>query len=192
VLALLQVGGHPVKIDAALAAQIRALDGDYRFETYMSLHCQSCPDTVQALNAMSVLNPRIRHVAIDGSLFQAEVEARQILSVPTVYLNGAEFDAGRMSIEQILARLDTGAAARAAKRSEPRPTTCWWSAAVRPARRRRSTPRARASAPASSPSASAARCWTRWRSRTSPRSNTPKARSLPRRWKRTCAATAWT
>jgi alkyl hydroperoxide reductase subunit F len=81
----------------------------------MSLHCQSCPDTVQALNLMSVLNPRIRHVAIDGALFQAEVEARQILSVPTVYMNGAEFDAGRMSIEQILAKLDTGAAARAAR-----------------------------------------------------------------------------
>ena len=114
VLALLQVGGHPVKIDEALAAQVRALPGDYRFETYMSLHCQSCPDTIQALNAMSVLNPRIQHVAIDGSLFQAEVEARQVMSVPTIYLDGAEFDAGRMSIEQILARLDTGAAARAA------------------------------------------------------------------------------
>ena len=114
VLALLQVGGHPVKIDEALAAQVRALPGDYRFETYMSLHCQSCPDTIQALNAMSVLNPRIQHVAIDGSLFQAEVEARQVLSVPTIFLDGVEFDAGRMSIEQILARLDTGAAARAA------------------------------------------------------------------------------
>jgi alkyl hydroperoxide reductase subunit F len=115
VLALLQVGGHPVKIDDALAAQVRALDGDYAFETYMSLHCQSCPDTVQALNAMSVLNPRIRHVAIDGALFQAEVEAKEILSVPTIYMNGAEFDAGRLSIEQILAKLDTGAAARAAE-----------------------------------------------------------------------------
>ena len=114
VLALLQVGGHPVKIDEALAAQVRALPGDYSFETYMSLHCQSCPDTIQALNAMSVLNPRIQHVAIDGSLFQAEVEARQVMSVPTIYLDGAEFDAGRMSIEQILARLDTGTAARAA------------------------------------------------------------------------------
>ena len=115
VLALLQVGGHPVKIDEALADQVRALDGDYAFETYMSLHCQSCPDTVQALNAMSVLNPRIRHIAIDGALFQAEVEARQILSVPTIYMNGAEFDAGRMSIEQVLAKLDTGAAARKAE-----------------------------------------------------------------------------
>ena len=115
VLALLQVGGHPVKIDEALAQQVRELPGDYAFETYMSLHCQSCPDTVQALNAMSVLNPRIRHVAIDGALFQAEVEAKQILSVPTIYMNGEEFDAGRMSIEQVLARLDTGAAARAAE-----------------------------------------------------------------------------
>ncbi|WP_028840356.1 alkyl hydroperoxide reductase subunit F [Thermomonas fusca] len=115
VLALLQVGGHPVKIDDALAEQVRNLPGDYAFETYMSLHCQSCPDTVQALNAMSVLNPRIRHVAIDGALFQAEVEAKQILSVPTIYMNGEEFDAGRMSIEQVLAKLDTGAAARAAE-----------------------------------------------------------------------------
>ena len=115
VLALLQVGGHPVKIEDALAEQVRNLPGEYVFETYMSLHCQSCPDTVQALNAMSVLNPRIRHVAIDGALFQAEVEAKEILSVPTIYLNGAEFDAGRMSIEQVVARLDTGAAARAAE-----------------------------------------------------------------------------
>ncbi|MFT3896846.1 MAG: alkyl hydroperoxide reductase subunit F [Thermomonas sp.] len=115
VLALLQVGGHPVRIDDALAEQVRNLPGDYVFETYMSLHCQSCPDTVQALNAMSVLNPRIRHVAIDGGLFQAEVEAKEILSVPTIYLNGVEFDAGRLTIEQIIAKLDTGAAARAAE-----------------------------------------------------------------------------
>ena len=64
---------------------------------------------------MSVLNPRISHIAIDGALFEAEVSAKQILSVPTVYLNGAEFDAGRLSIEQILSKLDTGAAARAAE-----------------------------------------------------------------------------
>lgn len=115
VLALLQVGGHPPKIDDALAAQVKALDGDYVFETFMSLHCQSCPDTVQALNTMSVLNPRIRHEAIDGALFQAEVEEREILSVPTVYLNGEPFDAGRLSIEQILGKLDSGAAERAAE-----------------------------------------------------------------------------
>jgi len=115
VLALLQVGGHPVKIDEALAQQVRDLPGEHVFETYMSLHCQSCPDTVQALNAMSVLNPRIRHVAIDGALFQDEVQSRQILSVPTVYRNGELFDTGRMSIEQILAGLDAGAATRSAE-----------------------------------------------------------------------------
>ncbi|MGH8084757.1 MAG: alkyl hydroperoxide reductase subunit F [Lysobacter sp.] len=115
VLALLWVGGHPAKIDEALANQIRDLEGEYHFETFMSLSCQSCPDTVQALNLMSVLNPNIHHVAIDGALFQAEVEAREIMSVPTVVLNGEAFDTGRMTVEQIIARLDTGAGARAAE-----------------------------------------------------------------------------
>ena len=116
VLALLQVGGHPVKVSDELADTIKSLDGDYQFETYMSLSCQNCPDVVQALNAMSVLNPRIRVVAIDGALFQDEVEARKVLAVPTVYLNGELFDSGRMSIEQIVAKLDTGAAARDAEK----------------------------------------------------------------------------
>ncbi|MFZ5721641.1 MAG: alkyl hydroperoxide reductase subunit F [Pseudomonadota bacterium] len=115
VLALLQVGGHPPKVDAEVIEQIRALPGDYRFETYFSLSCQNCPDVVQALNLMSVVNPRIRHVAIDGALFQAEVEARQVMAVPTVLLNGEPFAQGRMTVEQILAKLDTGAAARAAE-----------------------------------------------------------------------------
>ena len=114
VLALLQVGGHPVKIEEELANQVRDLEGEFVFETYMSLSCQSCPDTVQALNAMSVLNSNIRHVAIDGALYQDEVEAREIMSVPTVFLNGQPFDQGRMTIEQIVAKLDTGAAAKAA------------------------------------------------------------------------------
>ena len=116
VLALLQVGGHPVKVSDEVVAAIAALDGDYRFETYMSLSCQNCPDVVQAINTMSVINPRIVATAIDGALFQEEIEARTILAVPTVYLNGEVFDSGRMSIEQILAKLDTGAAARDAEK----------------------------------------------------------------------------
>jgi alkyl hydroperoxide reductase subunit F len=116
VLALLQVGGYPPKIDADVVEQIRALEGDFRFETYMSLSCQNCPDVVQALNAMSVINPRIRHVAIDGALFQQEVEQRKIMAVPTVYLNGEVFGLGRMGVEEILAKIDTGAAARDAAR----------------------------------------------------------------------------
>jgi len=114
VLALLHVGGHPPKVEPETAEQIRGLDGDFRFETYFSLSCQNCPDVVQALNVMSVLNPKIRHVAIDGALFQDEVERRQIMAVPTVLLNGEPFAQGRMSLEQMLAMIDSGAAARAA------------------------------------------------------------------------------
>jgi alkyl hydroperoxide reductase subunit F len=116
VLALLQVGGHPPKLAPELIEQVRGIEGEFNFETYMSLSCQSCPDTVQALNLMSVLNPNITHVAIDGALYQDEVEARQIMSVPTVLLNGEAFDQGRMTIEQILAKIDTGAAAREAEK----------------------------------------------------------------------------
>ncbi len=116
VLALLQAGGHPPKVEAEVIEQIKALDGDFVFETWMSLTCHNCPDVVQALNLMAVLNPRIRHVAIDGGLFQSEVEARQIMAVPAVFLNGQPFGSGRMELAEILAKVDTGAAARDAER----------------------------------------------------------------------------
>ncbi|OWK28992.1 alkyl hydroperoxide reductase subunit F [Sphingomonas mucosissima] len=116
VLALLQVGGHPPKLSQEVIDQVQALDGDYQFESYFSLTCQNCPDVVQALNLMSVLNPRIRHVAIEGGAFQQEVEARQIMSVPAIFLNGEPFAQGRMDVEQIVAKLDTGASARAAEK----------------------------------------------------------------------------
>ncbi len=116
VLALLQVGGHPSKAAQELLDQVRALDGDYAFETYFSLSCQNCPDVVQALNLMSVLNPRISHVAIDGGLFPEEVATRKVMAVPTVYLNGEIFGQGRMELEQIVTRLDTGAEKRTAEK----------------------------------------------------------------------------
>jgi len=112
VLALLQVGGHPPKIEAELIEQIKNLEGDFHFETYVSLSCHNCPDVVQALNLMAVLNPRIQHVTIDGGLYQKEVEDRQVLAVPMVFLNGEHFGQGRMEVDEIVARLDTGAAAR--------------------------------------------------------------------------------
>jgi NADH-dependent peroxiredoxin subunit F len=121
VLALLQVGGHPVKLDDDVIAQIRELDGDYEFETYFSLSCQNCPEVVQALNVMALINPRIRHVAIDGALFQNEVETRQIMAVPTMFLNGQVFGQGRSGVKEILAKLDTNAGARAAKALEKKP-----------------------------------------------------------------------
>jgi len=120
VLALLQAGGHPPKVSPEVIEQIRSLapadGGTLVFETYMSLTCHNCPDVVQALNLMAVLNPRVRHVAIDGGLFTDEVEARQIMAVPTVYLNGQPFASGRMELTEILAKVDTGAAAREAAR----------------------------------------------------------------------------
>jgi alkyl hydroperoxide reductase subunit F len=115
VLALLQVGGHPPKVEQATIDQIRALQGTLEFETFISLSCQNCPDVVQALNLMAMLNPNVRHTMIDGALFQQEVEARQIMAVPTVYLNGEPFGQGRMTLEEIVAKLDTNASARAAE-----------------------------------------------------------------------------
>ncbi|AEB57384.1 alkyl hydroperoxide reductase subunit F [Ectopseudomonas mendocina] len=116
VLALLQVGGHPSKLDADTIAQIKSIEGKFEFETYFSLSCQNCPDVVQALNLMAVLNPNIRNVSIDGALFQEEVERRQVMAVPSIYLNGEVFASGRMDVKEILAKIDTGAANRDAEK----------------------------------------------------------------------------
>ncbi|HEY9855598.1 MAG TPA: alkyl hydroperoxide reductase subunit F [Stenomitos sp.] len=112
VLALLQTGGHPPRVEADLIEQIKALPGPYRFETFISLTCLNCPDVIQALNLMAVLNPHVESVMIDGALHQEEVAARQIMGVPAVFLNGELFGQGRMSLEEILAKLDTGTVAR--------------------------------------------------------------------------------
>ena len=112
VLALLQVGGHPPKIEQELIDQIKNLEGELRFETYMSLTCHNCPDVVQALNLLAVLNPRVKSVIIDGGLYQEEVEERQVLAVPMVFLNREHFGQGRMEGDEIVKKLDTGSAAR--------------------------------------------------------------------------------
>lgn len=114
VMALLHSGSHPMKIEADVIEQVRELDGEYQFETYISLSCQNCPDVVQALNMMAAINPQIKHVMIDGALFQTEVFDRDILSVPTVYLNGNSFSQGRISLAEILKKVDTNADARQA------------------------------------------------------------------------------
>ncbi|OIQ80517.1 NADH dehydrogenase [mine drainage metagenome] len=114
VLALLHVGAHPLKLEAEKIAQIAAIEGNFHFETYISLSCHNCPEVVQALNLMAVINPNITHVMIDGSLFQDEVSERKIMAVPTIYLNGEEFGAGRMGVDEILVKIDMGAVAREA------------------------------------------------------------------------------
>jgi alkyl hydroperoxide reductase subunit F len=114
ILALLQIGGYPPKVEQAVLDQIRALDGDFEFEVYVSLSCHNCPDVVQALNLMAVQNPRIRTTMIEGGTFQEEVKERQVMAVPTVFLNGTEFGQGRMTLEEILAKIDNSGVEREA------------------------------------------------------------------------------
>ena len=114
VLALLHTGGHPAKLEADVIEQIKSLQGPFEFETYISLSCQNCPEVVQALNVLSVFNPNISHTMIDGALYPDEIEKRQIMAVPTVYLNGEVFGQGRMTLPEIIAKLDTGAVKREA------------------------------------------------------------------------------
>ena len=108
VMALLQVSGRAPKVEQKIIDQIQGIQDQLHFETYISLSCHNCPDVVQALNIMSVLNPNITHTMIDGAAFKAEVEKKNIMAVPTVYLNGEVFSSGRMSIEEILAKLGIG------------------------------------------------------------------------------------
>lgn len=116
VLAVLQVGGHPVKVDEATVRQIQALEGPHHFETFFSLSCQNCPDVVQALNIIAILNPRISHTAIDGGVFPGDIEDLQIMAVPAVFKDGEPFASGRMSLDEILGKLDTGSAQAEAER----------------------------------------------------------------------------
>lgn len=116
VLALLQVGGHPSKEAQDLQDQIKQLQGTMHFETFYSITCHNCPEVIQSLNLMTILNPNITHTAIDGALFQQEVEDRQIMGVPTVLLNGQPFGQGRMQLGEIIAKLDTNVAAETAKK----------------------------------------------------------------------------
>jgi alkyl hydroperoxide reductase subunit F len=115
VLALLHSGGHPPKVDAKTIEQIKAIKTPFHFEVFVSLSCHNCPDVVQAVNLMAALNPDITVTMIDGALFQSEVDKRNIMAVPTVFVNGAHFGQGRMTLEEIIAKMDTGAAERDAK-----------------------------------------------------------------------------
>ncbi len=116
VLALLHSGGHPIKISSELIEQVKNLSGEYYFETYIQLSCQTCPEVVQALNMMAAINPNIHHVMIDGALFPDEVAQRDIMAVPTVYLNGELFSQGRINLEKILLKVDSNLATQSLER----------------------------------------------------------------------------
>ncbi len=115
VMALLHSGSHPLKIEQEQIEQVRHLEGSFEFETYISLSCQNCPDVVQALNMMAAINPNIKHTMIDGALFQTEVFDRDVMAVPNVFLNGESFAQGRISLTDILNKVDSNAGARQAK-----------------------------------------------------------------------------
>ena len=119
VMALLQVSGRAPKVDQKVIDQVKNIQGEYRFESYISLSCHNCPDVVQALNIMSVLNPNITHTMIDGAAFKEEVESKDIMAVPTVFLNGEPFGSGRMTIDEILAKLGSGPDASEFANKEP-------------------------------------------------------------------------
>ena len=112
VLALLWSGGHPPKVEPEVIESIKSLDGDFNFEVYMSLSCHNCPDVVRALSLMAIFNPKVKTTVIEGGAFQDEVTARNIMAVPMIFLNGQVFGSGRMLVEEIVAKLDTGAAQR--------------------------------------------------------------------------------
>jgi alkyl hydroperoxide reductase subunit F len=122
VLALLWTGGHPPKVEQDVLDAIKALNGDFNFEVYMSLSCHNCPDVVQALSLMAIFNPKIKTVVIEGGAFQQEVTEREIMAVPMVFLNGKVFASGRMTVEEIVAKLDTGAADRDAAKLSAKET----------------------------------------------------------------------
>ncbi len=114
VLALLWAGGHPPKVSEEVLEQIRDLEGDFNFEMYFSLSCHNCPDVVQALTLMALNNTRINATLIEGGAFQDEVDQRGVMAVPATFLNGEMFASGKMTVEEVLAKLDTNASARAA------------------------------------------------------------------------------
>lgn len=114
VLALLWAGGHPPKVESDILDTIKALDGDFNFDMYFSLSCQNCPDVVQALTLMAIFNPRISATLIEGGAFKEEVDNRQVMAVPAIYLNDEPFANGRMEVAEILAKLDSGAGEKAA------------------------------------------------------------------------------
>ena len=106
-LAVLNADGKGKNLpDEGIARRIRALKGDIRLQTYVSLTCTNCPDVVQTLNIFALLNPCIHHEMVDGALFQAEVDAKGVQAVPSVFANGDLLHVGRGSLGELLEKLE--------------------------------------------------------------------------------------
>lgn len=106
-LAILNADGKGKNLpDEGIARRIRALGGDIRLQTYVSLTCTNCPDVVQTLNIFALLNPNISHEMVDGALFQSEVDAKGVQAVPAVFADGKMLHVGRGSLGELLEKLE--------------------------------------------------------------------------------------
>lgn len=107
VLAVLQSGGRPGKLDPQIADSIAKINSQLHFEVFVSLSCHNCPDVVQALNQFALANSNIGCEMIDGGLFQNLINERDIQGVPSVYLNGELFANGKVEIAELVEKLQT-------------------------------------------------------------------------------------
>ena len=105
ILAILQAGGHTLKLDEGIQKLIKRFNKPLQFQTYVSLSCHSCPEVVQALNQFALLNDDISNEMIDGALFQEQVEANNIQGVPAVFLNGKPFANGLIDTAKLIEKL---------------------------------------------------------------------------------------
>ncbi len=107
-LAILNLDGKGKNLpDEFTMNRIKALRGEINLTTYMTLTCTNCPEVVQTLNIMALLNPNITHEAVDGALYEEEVNGLHIQSVPTVYVNGEQFHVGRGKVSDLLDKLES-------------------------------------------------------------------------------------
>lgn len=106
-LAVLNADGQGKNLpDDTIAARVKALKGQVRLQTYVSLTCTNCPDVVQALNVMSLINPNVSNETIDGGLYQQEITDLNIQGVPSVYVNGELLHVGRGDLGTLLTELE--------------------------------------------------------------------------------------
>ncbi len=106
-LAILNSDGKGKNLpDEFIQNRVKSLKGNIHLTTYVSLTCTNCPDIVQALNVMAILNPNIKHEMVDGALFQDEVDALKLQGVPAVFADGELLHVGRGEFGELLSKLE--------------------------------------------------------------------------------------
>lgn len=107
ILAVLNAAGLGKNLpDAALRRRIENLQGPADVRTFVSLTCTNCPDVVQALNIVALLNPDFSNMMVDGGAAPDMVKEYNIQSVPTVYANGRLLSVGRADLGELVGKLE--------------------------------------------------------------------------------------